>query len=237
MSDVFKNDIHIDKITVPLDNDVTEYQQVVIKEISNIIKNGDIIATVDSYNNNLINEIIFKKHKNITIISLNKNVKNIISDKSNFQDNNILFFNEDIKSDILKTGVVDIFIGNNILGQYKHNRRLINDSFRFLKNNGAIFFTELISTEKPKTGFKRYFKLKSGNKFNSIIFDAKNRARLLKNCDYEIKTIGNGNFYFDSGDLNFIKEFCDTYGYTDDDIKNIFSKTLLVLIKARIHKK
>jgi len=228
-------DIHIDKANNPFENEKIDikYKNLEVKDLKNIVRKNSTIVFVEIKDLSFIKEIYDYLEGECNIICYDNDLNTIIQGRTFLNKSNILFFNSDFRNSNLDSFTVDIIIGTNLLGEAKKDYKLLNELSRVLKANGKFLFIELVSLNKPFYGFKNYFKKKKEHIFNRIIFNFQSKLNILKKSQYQIKILGNGNFYFNSSDVNSLQEFCDLIGYRSEDRINILSEILLVLIEGK----
>jgi|GEM_PF-1333046 len=233
-SSLVKFDIHIKNILKP---DFKESKKSVIKfnSIKNLLEKNNTIINIDYYDYNLLSNIYHYLKSDCRIINFIKEKDRVIESRKLFPMDNIIYFNSDFNNNNLKNDIADIIIGKNIIGAYEKSKK-IKEINRVLKCNGNFFLLEYVSLYKPHTGFKKYFKQDKEHEFNKVIFNFQQKMNILKNCEYEIKILGNGNFYFDSSDINSLQEFCDMLGYGEEHRQYILSNILLVIITGSLNK-
>lgn len=209
--------------TIPNYGDIRPY----IKENSNIL-------CLNAPETEIIKQITSKKFKNLSLTVFEKDLSKALNLRNEFGTKNIQILNGEINEGLLKSASIDLIIGKNVLGDPSKNRFLLKEVKRILKNNGGFIFSELVYLKKPINKFYNYFKNKGNAKFSSVIFNFQRKLKKLEDCEYEIKIIGNGNFYFNSRDVNSLQEFCDLLGYKSYERTNILSQILLIVVKGKI---
>lgn len=209
----------------------TPYDKFPLTHYDNLTKEHDTILSIGCYDLSLLYSIYKHNNKNCSIIGYSDNIEVLYKTRTYFRGiQEITFFGRNFIHNDLKNNSVDLILGNNILGEDKKN--IFREIDRVLTSNGKFVFKELISTAKPHKGFHEYFKKKDNHIFNYIIFNIQHKLKFLKNCKYEIKIIGNGNFYFHTNDITSLQEYCDLYGYRMQTRKKILSEIFLVIIKG-----
>lgn len=229
-----KIDIHIDKSGDYEDNSaiLMKRHSLQFKDIKNLIKRKSTIVCVSNEGFDFIKEMYEYLNGESTIIYFDKNVENILKLRKFIDKPNVIFINNSFENNNLDNQSVDILIGCNLLGENCKSTVLLREFNRILKRDGKFLFLELISLNKPYQGFINYFSKKNEHVFNKIIFNFKKKLKYLRECEYRMKIIGNGNFYFNSYDVKSLQEFCDLLGYRSSDRINILSEILLVSIQG-----
>jgi hypothetical protein len=204
-----------------------------LNELRNIVKPGHTIVDITGQNLFLLLEIYEMLSGVCQLIIYMPGRNKALEYKKIMEKHNILVLSSTFKENYLKNNIADVIIANNILGDTKKNSLMLNEINRILHPQGSFFFIELVYHNKPHDGFKSYFKKEKTHVFNSIIYNFQEKLKSLKNCEYVIKLVGNGNYYFDSKYINSIQEFCDLLGYEIIDRENILSNILAVIIKGK----
>jgi len=213
--------------------DRDKHQIINFSDIKDLLRPDMTIADVNVNNISLISRINKHLKNNYHLIEYISDLNESIKIREVLDKNNILVINSDFKSNGLKNSIVDLIIGKNIFGKKDNIQKSIKEINRVLNDNADFVLVELVSFEKPLLGFRSYFKKQEDHLFNNIVYNLENVMRKVKNCSYEIKIIGNGNFYFDNETKKSLQEFCDIYGYDSEDRNIILSNILLVVIQGK----
>ncbi|HPY86579.1 MAG TPA: hypothetical protein PLG34_01175 [Spirochaetota bacterium] len=206
------------------------------EDIKPYVRDNSNILCLNSPETALIKQILAKRYKNLSMTIFEKDLSRALNLRNEFRSKNIQIINGEINEGLLKSASIDLVIGKNILGDPSRNGFLLKEIKRVLKNTGGFVFSELVYLKKPINKFYNYFRNKGDDKFSSVIFDFQRKLKKLEGREYEIKIIGDGNFYFNSRDVNSLQEFCDLLGYKSYERTNILSQIFLIVVKGKIKK-
>jgi SAM-dependent methyltransferase len=200
-----------------------------------LVKSGDTIVDLTCRDLELLRTVNDSVNNNCSMIGYADHIERILQARSMFTNKRkALFFNDTFSRNMIKPGSVDLVIGSNILGVRKGTKKNLKEVRRILKHGGRFFFQELISSDKPRQGFITYFKKRDGHIFNKVIFNIQDKLPILRFLQFDIKIIGNGNFYFNGEDISSLQEFCDIVGMRSQDRQEMLSQIYYVCIYGTI---
>lgn len=218
--------------THSVNSDYDRSQIISLNEIKHILRSGITIVDINENNISLLSQIDKYLKSDYQLIEYIPDLQESIHIRQVLDKQNMLVINSNFVDNGLKNNIVDLILGKNILGEKENIHKNLKQINRVLNDDGSFVFVELLSFEKPLLGFRSHFKKQPDHMFNLIIYNIDNIMKKIKNCKYELKIIGNGNYYFDNEIINSLQEFCDIYGYDSEDRNIILSSILLVVIKG-----